>query len=105
MTTMEMTEIQVKSLRQWYGPEWGSVVKLSERAMAEELLDLQRPTYTEFGASQAAAREALRQVQKAKAALHHGKMIEDGYEPLDEECAECVHGDEMDEDGFYVVPF
>ena len=91
---MTMTEIQVKSLRQWYGPEWGSVVKLSERAMAEELLDLQRPTYTEFGASQAAAREALRQVQKAKAALHHG-----------EECAECVHDDEVDEDGFYVVPF
>ena len=37
-------------------------------------------------------------MQKAKAAadLHHSKMIEGGYEPLEEE---------MDEDGFYVVPF
>ena len=37
-------------------------------------------------------------MQKAKAAadLEEGKLIEEGYEPLDEE---------MDEDGFYVVPF
>ena len=95
---MTMTEMHVKSLRQWYGGDWESVIKLSWRAMAEELLDLQRPTFAEFGASQAAARAALGEVQKAKAAadLEEGKLIEEGYEPLDEE---------MDEDGFYVVPF
>ena len=39
---MTMTEMQVKSLRQWYGGDWESVIKLSWRAMAEELLDLQQ---------------------------------------------------------------
>ena len=109
-----MTEIQVKALHQWFGEEWESVVKLSWRAMAEELLGLQQPTYPEFGASQAAARKALREVQEGKM-LEEGKMIEDGYEPLDEAFEEgetigLMMGaraelPELDEDGFYVVPF
>lgn len=73
---MAMTTGQ-KALRQWYGEEGAeAVVKLGLRALAEELLFLEKPTFPQHGAAKRAAFNALFEVSEAKAERIHQETVD-----------------------------